>query len=561
MDTRRSALDRLLILFFGVTLLAACAASPGRPPVPSGPTAHITLATTTLATPAQPCTNTFVTHTLDYTSTPPTNPVILYDSNGSGVAVGDLDGDGDQDIVLANLAGPNTILWNQGQLRFTRQELPHGLSRAVVIADVDGDTLPDITFTRRNQKPSLLRNTGRPGTERFEITVLPEVNNPFYTLTWDDLDGDGDLDLIAGSYDTELAKLDGLIFQQRGGGVGVFVYERRGDSFVQHRLSHEADALAIALPDLNNDGRRDIWIGNDFDRPDYVWLQGESLASWQPVMPSSAISENTMSLDMGDIDNDGDFELFATDMKPITRDSETMARWLPMMQRMTRTDNSSDPQRTENTLLVRGANGLWYNQAYERGVDASGWSWSGKFGDLDRDGFLDLYVVNGMMAAGLFEHLPGHELSEPNVVWRNDGRGGFTRRPEWRLGSTASGRGMSMADFDGDGDLDIVVNNLGSPAQLFENRLCGGQNLLVDLRWPASGNTAALGATLALHTSAGTFHREVRAQSGYLSGDPSQIHFGIPQGASVERLAITWPDGAVSDVAPVAAGTRVTITR
>jgi enediyne biosynthesis protein E4 len=550
----------LLALALWTLILAACAA-PAAPPTPSAPPAAVTITTAALAPPAQPCTDAFVAHTLDYTTTAPTKPVILYDSNGSGVAVGDLDGDGDQDIAFANLAGPNAVLWNQGELRFTRQDLPHGLSRAAVIADVDGDTRPDITFTRRNQKPSLLSNTGEPGVERFETTVLPEVNNPFYALTWDDLDRDGDLDLVAGSYDGELAKLDGLIFQQRGGGVGVFVYERRGDTFVQHRLSRQSDALAIALPDLNGDGRRDIWVGNDFDRPDYVWLQGDGLNSWQPIMPSSAISENTMSLDMGDVDNDGDFELFATDMKPLVRDTATMARWLPMMQLMTRPDNSSDPQHPENTLLVQGASGLWYNEAYERSVDASGWSWSGKFGDLDRDGFLDLYVVNGMIAAGLFEHLPGEELIEPNVAWQNDRRGGFNRRPEWQLGSTASGRGMSMADFDGDGDLDIVVNNLDAPAQLFENRLCGGRNVLVDLRWPASGNTAALGATLALHTSAGTFHRDIRAQSGYLSGDPSQAHFGVSQGASIERLVITWPDGAVSEVASLAPGTRVTITR
>ena len=215
----------------------------------------------------------------------------------------------------------------------------------------------------------------------------------------------------------------------------------------------------------------------------------------------------------------------------------------------------------ENVLQVRGADGAFHNQAYARGVDATGWSWSAKFGDLDNDGFLDLYVVNGMIAAELFHHLPHDELVEQNQALHNDGTGHFAPAPQWGLGSTASGRGMSMADLDGDGRLDIVVNNLRAPAQVFANRLCGGSGLEVDLRWPASLNTRAIGARLALHTSAGTFYRDVRAGSGYLSGDPARVHFGFPQGAALQRLEIDWPDGAVSSVDVPQAQTLVTVTR
>jgi hypothetical protein len=212
-------------------------------------------------------------------------------------------------------------------------------------------------------------------------------------------------------------------------------------------------------------------------------------------------------------------------------------------------------------LQIRGGDGVFHNQAYARGVDATGWGWSGKFGDLDNDGFLDLYVVNGMIAAELFGHLPGAELVEQNQALRNDGTGHFRPATVWSLGSTASGRGMSMADLDGDGDLDIVVNNLASPAQLFENRLCGGTGLEVDLRWPASRNTRALGARLALHTSAGTYYRDVRAGSGYLSGDPAQVHFGVPPGAALRWLDVRWPDGRVSSADVLTSQTLLTITR
>ena len=120
---------------------------------------------------------------------------------------------------------------------------------------------------------------------------------------------------------------------------------------------------------------------------------------------------------------------------------------------------------------------------------------------------------------------------------------------------------MSIADLDGDGDLDIVVNNLRGPAQLFENRVCGGSSLEVDLGWPASKNTRALGATLTLRTSAGSYSREVRAAVGYLSGAPARVHIGFPTSATLYGLDIRWPDGAVSSIGQLEPHTLLTVTR
>jgi hypothetical protein len=118
-----------------------------------------------------------------------------------------------------------------------------------------------------------------------------------------------------------------------------------------------------------------------------------------------------------------------------------------------------------------------------------------------------------------------------------------------------------MADLDGDGDLDIVVNNLQTPAELFENRLCSGSSLQVDLFWPQSMNRRALGAHLILHTSAGSLTRDIRAVSGYLSGDAARVHFGFPKDVVLQRLDIRWPDGKISSVDTPAAHTVVSITR
>ena len=186
---------------------------------------------------------------------------------------------------------------------------------------------------------------------------------------------------------------------------------------------------------------------------------------------------------------------------------------------------------------------------------------AGKFGDLDLDGFLDLYVVNGMIESTIFGHLPAGELVEENQAFRNDGKGMFMDMPDWGLQASASGRGLSMADLDGDGDLDLVVNNLRSAALLFENRLCGGASLQVDLIQSGSLNPQAIGAQLVLHSSVGSMSREIKSGSGYLSGDPARVHFGFPIGAELERLEIRWPDGMSSDVMHPGSDVLLTVQR
>ena len=500
------------------------------------------------------CSGSFIAHTLEHTTTVPGgNAVRMFEANGGGVGLGDLDNDNDLDIVLANHAAPNSILWNEGGLRFRKESLGEGGTRAVTLVDLDADGLLDIVFSRRVSAPNFWRNEGN---GNFALELLPGIGKPLYALNWADLDSDGDLDLVGASYDAALLTEFGQEFLESGK-AGVYVYRNDGGSFEETRLADGAQALALALTDLNEDGRPDIWVGNDFAVPDRVFLNTPE--GWQAADNFAATTHSTMSLEAGDLDNDGRMELFATDMKPYPQEPE--APWLPLMEAMMdESHTEGDPQIMENVLQKREGE-TFSNEAASWGVAGTGWSWSAKFGDLDQDGFLDLYVVNGMIESTIFAALPNHELVEENQVFRNNGSGSFVPEPDWGLASTSSGRGMSMGDLDSDGDLDIIVNNLRGAAQLFENRLCGGDSLQVDILWPESRNTRALGILATLYTDKGIYRRDLRTLSGYLSGDPPRLHFGFPKDAVLDRLELDWPDGTVSIVDAPAPGSFLRVRR
>ncbi|MCB9162064.1 MAG: CRTAC1 family protein [Caldilineaceae bacterium] len=527
---------------------------------PGGTLAAVDVATHALE-PAAPCTDSFVSHRLDFSTGTRLREISTYISNGSGVAANDLDGDGDLDLVFAGIDRENEILWNRGDLTFEAEPLDDRFARGVAIVDVNGDGAQDIVFSHRGlEGVTYWRNFGDlGGRTRFARWPLSGVDSYAYALAWGDVDGNGILDLVTGSYAAEL-KQHGVTAPAEDPRAGVVVHLQQADgTFVSETLDPVAETLSVGLVDVTGDGQPEIWVANDFAVRDQLWTRADD-GTWTLLEPFDQTAHSTMSLEWGDIRNDGAPVLLSTDMHPYDTSPKTMAEWRPMMEQMGEHHEEGDPQIMANVLQVPTDEG-WSNEAADRHVDATGWSWAARFGDLDRDGFLDLYVVNGMIAADMFGHLPADELVEENQAFRNDGAGMFMPMPSWGLGSTASGRGMIMADMDGDGDLDIVVNNLRGSAQLMENQLCGGDSLLVDLIWEGNENRHAIGAEVRLETDAGVLVRDVRASGNYLSGDPAQVHFGIPAEAAIKALEIRWPDGVYSSVDAPAAGTRLIVTR
>ena len=539
----RSRFPALLCMICVLFSLASCAA-PGIAPMHGGEAVHgvqpATVVTRIPFADRADCADTFVRHALDSVSLIPGEMgVYMFDSNGSGVALGDLDRDLLPEIILANLSEPNVVLWNQGGLQFRRTELADMDSRGAATVDIDGDGLLDIVFTRRLEPPIAYlsqANALATQTSAFSRTVLPGIAKLAYSMAWTDTDADGDLDLLTGSYDLELQALLGEGFEGQTDS-GVYWHEYRDGRFHSRMLARRSQALALAA--LPAPEGAVVVAGNDFLLADGAWKWRSE--GWHDSVPFEHTTQNTMSYSVGDVNNDGHLDLFAADMKPRTDDPAVQAAWAPVMAKVL--EDPTDRQITENVLQVQDREGGFANAAPVAGIAATGWTWSSQLADFDQDGFLDLYVVNGMNAVELFSHLPDNELVETNWAFRNDQGRGFVPAPEWNMGLREGGRGMTVGDVDFDGDLDVVVSNLLSPAVLLENRLCQGASIQIRLRDRYAHNTHGVGAQLVLHTDRGSQLRLLEVTGGYLSGLPPVVHFGFPAQSELRQLEILWPDG------------------
>ena len=342
-------------------LLPACGVQP-TPPQPALAVADLLPVTVIQRAlmPSTACAGHFVTHTLPFATGIRIREINTYESNGAGLAINDLDDDGDLDLVFASIDDESAILWNEGNLTFTIERLPDRFTRSVATVDVNGDGALDLVFTHRGlQSLSYWRNQGpTAGAARFVETPLPGVDNYAYSMAWADLTGDGLLDLVTGSYNIELEK-HGIEKPETDARAGVFFYEHQDEHFVAQPLAPNTQALSIGLIDLNGDQMRDIWVANDFDLQDRIWLrqQGE----WQPAKPFEETSYSTMSIDWADIANDGSLAFYTTDMNPYDTSTATLAAWLPVIAKLEihQQHEWGDPQVMANTLQVASDNNTW----------------------------------------------------------------------------------------------------------------------------------------------------------------------------------------------------------
>jgi enediyne biosynthesis protein E4 len=508
--------------------------------------------------------------------------VAAADRHSTGAAFADVEGDGDLDLILLATLGPNAIFLNDGQARFSEHRGDLGIDAAgkgattAALADVDGDG--DLDLYVANYKPytpvdslspqqrSFNQLVREPAPGRYE--VVPAHRRDYRVVHREDMGG---WSLSIRAEPDDFYRNDGGRFTRVPLTAGGFL-DAEG-----RPLSAEPESFGLdaRFADLTGDGAPELYVVNDFEDPDRLWLNdgrgGFRLADWTVQRQGS---NSGMGMDVGDVNGDGLPDLFEVDM--LSNDPRRLATEMP-----THTALPKQPgrlqvqlQQQRNTLYLNRNDGTFAEIAAYAGIEATGWSWSALLMDVDLDGWQDILISNGhvrdVMDADTQERLQSGfaavpwqrhffeypRLPLPNVAYRN--RGDLTFEDvsrQWGFGTEADiSHAMAAADLDGDGDQDVVVNRLGAPALLLRNDAPAAR-VAVRLAGNAP-NTQAVGASILIRGGAIPLQRkEVTAGGLYLAHSDYLASFATGAADSL-AIEVTWRSGRQS-VIPEAGPNRL----
>jgi hypothetical protein len=530
-----------------------------------------------------------------------------YIYNGGGVGVGDFNGDGLSDVFFAGNQRSSALYLNRGGLHFEDVSAKAGLQTrhwctGVSVVDINGDGWLDIYVctihpNRKKSAPNLFYINQGPENgipifkeQAAEMGLADHAYSTHAGFLDYDLDGDLDMYLLNNALEdfnrNEIRKpsLDGTgksndqLFRNEGKIANGL--PRFSDVSLAAGITQEGWGLGLGICDINQDGYPDIYCANDFLSSDLLWInKQDGTFSNQVSDYFSHQSHNSMGCDIADIDNDGYPELMTLDMMPFTnRRIKSMFGPASYDRYQLNLQLGYQPQFVRNMLQHNNGpdeNGqISFSEIGQMaGVFATDWSWSCLFADFDNDSQRDLFITNGyhrdvtdldftaynaevsmfgdpQMRKKAIEKvvnkLEGVKIS--NFIYHNGGDLSFADRSrEWGIQRPSYSNGAAYADFDNDGDLDLVVNNINDPAFLYRNNLyntetCSNNYLRLHLEGKR-GNKQALGAKVEVFIGRKRLSAEHNLYRGYKSSMEEAIHFGLGQEKVVDSVRIKWPDG------------------
>jgi hypothetical protein len=491
---------------------------------------------------------------------------------GGGAAAGDFDGDGLVDLFVTNSNGPNALYRNNGDGTFTDVAEAAGVARPLRSAhgagwaDYDNDGYLDL-FVAAYGESRLYRNTGPPAFRFADVTAAAGVGDPDRTyrttgVAWGDFDGDGYLDLLVVRH---LDESDPAILLQTPRNLAPVVrplalYRNNRDGTFTNVTHWLGDAREYPSPvkgagfkpafvDFDNDGDLDIYVVNDFGMFNFrnaLWRNDgpDGRGGWRFTEVSRAAGAGLavfgMGLAVADYDRDGWLDLYVSDIGPSKLLGNRGGAFQEIAERVGVTRPTiPDPAHPDNRSV----------------------GWGVAFLDYDNDGWPDLYLVAGFMDAEPAQNL----TNQPNALFHNKGDGTFADvSAESGVDDDGAGREVVVADFDGDGRLDLYVVDIGTKAvnpgisRLYLNRTPGTGAWLAVKPEGTRSNRDGIGARVEVEADGVKHVGVMGASQGHVSHSVVPVHFGL--GAATQaKVTVRWPSGVVQVFDRVPVNTSLTV--